>query len=82
MSAPVYIGTTNDGNGNPRRGWIVDYGRESMRFVEEGYAGRGALRAIGEDVYAASADSPRIAVTPGEYASWVRFERYRVSGDA
>lgn len=35
----VYIGTTNDTNGNPRRGWYVhrlDYGAPTT-WVEEGY---------------------------------------------
>ena len=59
----VYIGTTNDTNGNPRRGWYVSRldgepmipevppnGRNSGKgaaytcWVEEGYAGRFALK--------------------------------------
>ena len=42
----VYIGTTNDTNGNPRRGWLVhEPGNDSagVRWVEEGYNGRDAL---------------------------------------
>lgn len=53
MPAPrffcVYIGTTNDRNGNPRRGWYVhDLADPSApaTWIEEGYRGRGALHAL------------------------------------
>lgn len=45
----VYIGTTNDTNGNPRRGWLVhEPGNDGagVRWVEEGYSGRDALNVI------------------------------------
>ena len=41
----IYIGTTNDTNGNPRRGWYVSRldGTMPTAFVDEGYHGRDAL---------------------------------------
>lgn len=69
MSALVYIGTTHDASGNPRRGWIIGYGSDSPQFCNEGYAGSRALEAFGirsdEGKYL-----PMIVVTPGEFRSW------------
>lgn len=40
----VKISTKNDGNGNPRRGWLVyAAGGELKGFADEGYAGTGSL---------------------------------------
>ena len=67
----VYIAAPNDSNGNPRRGWIVGYGETyPARFVDEGYEGRQALRAVGLDPSAG--DVPRIAVSASEYRDWKR----------
>lgn len=44
----VRIGTTNSTSGNPRRGWIVDYGKADAYFIDEGYSGWGA--AIGHNI--------------------------------
>lgn len=41
MVTLIYVKTTNDVNGNPRRGWIVTW-LDNM-FVDEGYEGRYAL---------------------------------------
>lgn len=66
----VYIGTNNDTNGNPRRGWIL-FGEESglfidpVGFVDEGYEGIAALR-----VHKNVASTPLIHVTPAEYRKW------------
>ncbi len=38
----VYIRATNDANGNPRRGWIVEE-NSTLVFYSEGYLGLGAL---------------------------------------
>lgn len=49
----VYIGTTNDTNGNPRRGWLVhDLADRSapVTWCEEGYCGRTSLDAAAADV--------------------------------
>ncbi|MEU7278731.1 hypothetical protein AB0A69_08080 [Streptomyces sp. NPDC045431] len=46
----VYIAADNDINGNPRRGWLVHSSLGiPVRFVDEGYAGRQALREAGFD---------------------------------
>ena len=58
----VYIGTTNDTNGNPRRGWIVhEPGNDGagVRWVEEGYSGVDAL-------YRAVAGPPQKGETYGD----------------
>lgn len=73
--AIVYIGTTNDSSGNPRRGWILEYGTANPRFCDEGYDGRQALLRYGVD--AARGDLPRIDVTPSEYRSWKKWEAVR-----
>lgn len=60
----VYVATTHDVNGNPRRGWVqLDGSGDRVRFYDEGYAGRGALPNHLRD--GASWDPLRI--TPGEY---------------
>lgn len=64
----VYIGTSNDKSGNPRRGWIVNYGDTLAYFVDEGYVGRHALREAG--VTSAAEYLPMIVVTPSEYRTW------------
>lgn len=60
----VYVGTTNDTSGNPRRGWIIfDGDGHHEGFVDEGYEGGGALKGypgIRRTHY-------RIQITPAEY---------------
>ena len=59
----VYVGTKNDVNGNPRRGWLVDVGNTTV-FVNEGYVGRAALKKACPN---AVERFSRIEITPGEY---------------
>lgn len=41
----IYIDAGRDRNGNPKRGWIITNERgEFVDFVDEGFAGSGALR--------------------------------------
>lgn len=50
----VYIGTTNDTNGNPRRGWYVhDLADPSapVTWIEEGYHGQSAARSAVADYF-------------------------------
>jgi hypothetical protein len=61
----VYVGTKNDTNGNPRRGWLVDVGSSTV-FVNEGYVGRAALKKACPN---AVERFSRIEITPGEYRS-------------
>ena len=61
----VYVGTKNDVNGNPRRGWLVDVGSSTV-FVNEGYVGRAALK---KACPTAVERFSRIEITPGEYRS-------------
>jgi hypothetical protein len=43
----AYVQTSNDPNGNPRRGWLMWDG-QSLKWVEEGYHGNSAiLEALG-----------------------------------
>ena len=66
----IYLCTTNDSNGNPRRAWfeINDFGRATGVW-EEGYKGSGALPQRLQD---ARLSAPRINVQPREYRSWVK----------
>lgn len=45
----LYLKSTNDINGNPRRGWLVVQ-PDVIKFVDEGYAGPHALREAGFDL--------------------------------
>lgn len=62
----VRITTSNDRNGNPRRGWLfVNRLGEPSGWVEEEYYGeRGALEAWGVE---SEPITPAIKVTPSEY---------------
>jgi hypothetical protein len=64
----IYVATTNNTSGNPRRGWIIGEieGRNCypIDFVDEGYYGTGAL---GRKGYVGIPTTPRIDITPGEY---------------
>lgn len=75
MHIAVKISATNDRNGNPRRGWLVYQVTEQAKrigegadsdlvgFVDEGYAGIGALRRAYPRVHVIS----EVSVTPAEY---------------
>lgn len=65
----VYIGTTNDSSGNPRRGWIIGYGSRDAYFHDEGYGGA-AEACIRNGIPRAAFDVPLIAVTPKTYRTW------------
>ena len=59
----IYIATTNDTNGNPRRGWIrtnCSTGK-ALEWVEEGYEGHGAIRAYDDG------ETMKITVAPAEF---------------
>lgn len=77
----VKIETTNDRNGNPRRGWFVYASPGAcLAFVEEGQEGQLALTrrfpAFGYD--AANAITTLVLrVPPSEYVRAVRCERER-----
>ena len=59
----IRIKSTNDINGNPRRGWLrVDAGGSVRSWIEEGYEGEGAISA-----YKGEAETLPIYVTPKEY---------------
>ena len=58
----IYTATTNDTNGNPRRGWIrTDNDGQALEWIEEGYEGRGAIANYNEGV------TMKITVQPAEY---------------
>jgi hypothetical protein len=58
----IYIGTTNDTNGNPRRGWIrTDNEGQALEWIEEGYEGRGAIAGYSDAV------TMKITVAPAEF---------------
>lgn len=56
------IATTNDTNGNPRRGWLsVTAAGQPLRWIEEGYLGTGAIAGIDDG------ETMTIQVQPAEY---------------
>jgi hypothetical protein len=56
------IATTNDTNGNPRRGWLsVTAAGQPLRWIEEGYLGTGAIAGIDDG------ETMTIHVQPKEY---------------
>lgn len=64
----IKIATTNDTNGNPRRGWIrVTAGGQILGWIEEGYLGRGAIEGYDDG------ESPTIYVPASEYK---RFKKW------
>lgn len=59
----IYLKSTNDTNGNPRRGWLV-ITEESVRFVDEGYEGHYALKRRGVSM---DLDWTEINISASEY---------------
>lgn len=58
----IYIATTNDTNGNPRRGWIATTAAgQPLRWIEEGYQGSGAIAGIDDG------ETFKITVQPTEF---------------
>ena len=78
MLVAIKVCTTNDGSGNPRRGWLVvessgDEWTHTVGWVEEGYEGRAALR---RSPWAGAAEGPTLMVAPTE---WKRQRAHGVS---
>lgn len=61
----VYVGTTNDVNGNPRRGWVIvgAYTGDTLDFVNEGYNGTAELRST----YPGIIETGRLDITVRQY---------------
>jgi len=58
----IYIATTNDANGNPRRGWMrTTSAGQPLGWIEEGYLGRGAIAGYDDG------ESVKITVQPTEF---------------
>ena len=58
----VYIGTTNDTSGNPRRGWMrTTAAGNPLGWIEEGYQGRGAIEGYDDG------ETVKITVSPSEF---------------
>lgn len=69
----LYLCTTNDTSGNPRRGWVVFRGGTPSAFVFEGYLGDTALsRYLGESWHACAGSHYRVQVAPSEFRNWVK----------
>jgi len=60
----IKIAAPNDRNGNPRRGWLFQE-HEGSFFIEEGYAGLGAIRT--EYLHQIAANAPTVNVTATEF---------------
>jgi hypothetical protein len=74
MALAIKINAGNDRNGNPRRGWIIaaDSGA-FINFVDEGYAGVGALSDAG---YINIPQTEPIDVLPGTYRDALRQSQF------
>ena len=69
----LYLCTTNDTSGNPRRGWVVFRGGSPSAFVHEGYRGIDALsRYVGDSAYSVAGSWYAVQVTPSEFRKWVK----------
>lgn len=69
MLVAIKLCTTNDTNGNPRRGWMVvessgDQWTHTVGWVEEGYEGRAALT---RSRFGGAAEGPALTVAPAEF---------------
>jgi hypothetical protein len=70
----LYLCTTNDTSGNPRRGWVVFRSGVPSAFVWEGYKGDSALAeylglSFARDV---AGSWYRVQVAPSEFRNWVK----------
>jgi hypothetical protein len=64
MLLAIYINAGNTGSGNPRRGWIItNSDGEFIDFVDEGYEGNAALKAV----YPTAVATSSIKVDPSVY---------------
>jgi hypothetical protein len=58
----IYITTTNDTSGNPRRGWMATTAAgQPLSWIEEGYLGRAAIAGYDDG------ESVKITVAPAEF---------------
>lgn len=76
----IKIRTDNDGNGNPRRGWLVYAANGDLQgFADEGYMGTAALKRaaekLGTEHIVVLAD---LGVPPREYRTALKHERLDV----
>lgn len=70
MPIAIHINAGNDKNGNPKRGWIIaDSEGQFIDFVDEGYAGAGALRT---SAFSTAKPTPTIDVVPTVYRDAMR----------
>ena len=68
----LYLCTTNDTSGNPRRGWVVFRGGTPSAFVHEGYRGMDSLYRYFESHNEVSGSWYRVEVSPSEFKKWVK----------
>ena len=63
----IFLATTNDTNGNPRRCWIELRDGLAIASYDEGYVG---VNALPEELRKENYLAPRINVTPTELKRW------------
>ena len=69
----LYLCTTNDTSGNPRRGWVVFRDGIPSAFVLEGYRGDYALSEyLGTPAFLVRGASYRVQVAPSEFRNWLK----------
>jgi hypothetical protein len=79
MLTAVYLVAPNDSNGNPRRGWSIYSATSILDFVEEGYAGRAALRKAYPSHYSRNpyfGNCGEIRISASEYKRLAKDQRH------
>ena len=75
MSKLVYIKAPNTTTGNPQRGWIkFDDKGNFIKFIDEGYEGRGAISTDIWDGAVELNDGYGIIVQSSEYKRWKKMK--------
>jgi len=73
----IYVDAGHSSSGNPKRGWIItDEEGNFTDFVDEGYAGRSALKEAGYDC----PSTPRVEVAGRVYSELKKDADHKRSG--
>ena len=71
----IYIKAPNTTNGNPQRGWIhTDADGNFIKFIDEGYEGRGAIESAKWEGAKELNDGYGIIVQSSEYKRWKKMK--------
>lgn len=71
----TYIKAPNTTSGNPQRGWIhADENGNFIKFIDEGYEGRGAIESAKWEGAVVLNDGYGIIVQSSEYKRWKKMK--------